>query len=389
MADKRKVISRGTLLIVIIGVVSLFADFVYEGGRSIVPQFFTTGLGGSVFLLGVVLGVGDFIGYSVRLVSGRLADKTHGYWTLTFIGYIINMVALPMLAFTGNYIIAAVLIVAERAGKGIRSPPKDYIVSTAAKTGKVGRAFAINEALDQTGAIIGPTVMSLIILYTNNYRFAFEFLFLPAALAIATLVIAYRFNKHVPKKKSRMDPTKIMSSSRFIIYSLAVAVSAAGLYNVSFVLVGAQAKISTYLIPLIFLTAMVGEGFFGVVFGLLYDRMGKKLVYVGLLAAAVMPFALINPLPVFLFIAALIFGAVTGIQDTVMRSVVGSMIPESKRGHAYGVFNSLYGFGLMASSIVIGYLYYSLGTAIVYILATQAAAIVLLYLAFRKSSAKV
>ena len=98
-----------------------------------------------------------------------------------------------------------------------------------------------------------------------------------------------------------------------------------------------------------------------------------------------MPFALIGSLPIFLFVAALIFGAVTGIQDTVMRSVVGSMIPEAKRGNAYGIFNSLYGFGLMASSIVIGYLYYSLGTAIAYILAMQAVAVVLLYLSFRKT----
>ena len=383
MANKWR-ISRRTMLIVIIGIVSLFADFVYEGGRSIIPQFFTTGLGGSVFLLGIVLGIGDFVGYSIRLLSGRLADKTHGYWTLTFIGYIINMVALPLLAFTGNYIIAAILIVSERAGKGIRTPPKDYIISTAAKAGKVGKAFAINEALDQTGAIIGPLAMALIILYTNSYRFAFEFLFIPAALAIATLVIAYKYNKHVQKRKSVMNPSSIMSSKRFLIYSIAVAVSAAGLYNVSFVLVGAQSQISTYLIPLIFLTAMVGEGFFGVVFGLLYDRVGRGLVYVGLLAAAAMPFALIGSLPIFLFVAALIFGAVTGIQDTVMRSVVGSMIPESKRGNAYGIFNSLYGFGLMASSIVIGYLYYSLGTAIAYILATQAVAVVLLYLSFRK-----
>ena len=387
MAEKRRIISQGTMLIIILGVVSLFGDFVYEGGRSIVPQFFTTGLGGSVFLLGVVLGVGDFIGYSIRLLSGRLADRTHGYWTITFVGYIINMLALPLLAFTGNYIVAAVLIVAERAGKGIRSPPKDYIVSTAAKQGRVGRAFAINEALDQTGAIIGPIVMSLIILYRNDYRLAFEFLFLPAIISLATLVIAYQYHKRVPKKKHAMDKSKIMAFNRFILYSLAVAVSAAGLYNVSFMLVSAQGVLSTYLIPLVFLTAMVGEGFFGVVFGILYDRVGKNLVYIGLITAAVLPFVLMKSLPLFLFSAALLFGAVTGIQDTVMRSVVGSMIPEKRRGHAYGIFNSFYGFGLMASSIVIGYLYYSLGIATVYILITQATALALLYLSFRKTGA--
>ena len=123
------------------------------------------------------------------------------------------------------------------------------------------------------------------------------------------------------------------------------------------------------------------------VFCILYDKVGKSLVYIGLITAAVLPFVLIRSLPLFLFSAALLFGAVTGIQDTVMRSVVGSMIPEKKRGHAYGIFNSFYGFGLMASSIVIGYLYYSFGIAIVYILVTQAVALVLLHLSFRKAGA--
>ena len=198
-------------------------------------------------------------------------------------------------------------------------------------------------------------------------------------------VMAYRFDRHVPKKGGRINPGSTISSNRFILYSLAVAVSAAGLYNVSFVLVGAQGVISAYLIPLIYLTAMAGEGFFGVAFGLLYDKVGKDLVYIGLLAAAVMPFLLTNSLPLLLFAAALVFGAVSGIQDTVMRSVVGSMIPRSRRGNAYGIFNSLYGFGIMTSSIVVGYLYYASGSVTAYILIAQAVAVVLLYVSFKKN----
>jgi MFS family permease len=384
MDGKRKGISSGTLLIIILGIVSLFADFVYEGGRSVIPQFFTTVLGGSVFLLGIVLGVGEFLGYSVRLISGKFADKTRSYWGLMGLGYAINMLALPLLAFTGSYLLAAILIVLERVGKGIRAPPKDYVVSTAASSGKVGRAFAINEALDQTGAVVGPLVMALIILAKNNYRFAFEFLFLPAVLAFATLAIAYKFHKKLPKNRQQESRASPMSSTRFLFYSAAVAISAAGLYNVSFVLVGAQGHISMYLIPLIFMTAMIGEGFFGTVFGLLYDKVGKNLVYAGLAATAVIPFVLLGRAPALLFISALVFGAAIGIQDTVMKSVVGSLIPESKRGSAYGIFNSLYGFGLMAAGIVVGYLYYTIGAIIVYVIATQIVAFLLLYLSFRE-----
>ena len=100
---------RGTFLIILIGIVSLFADFTYEGSRSIVPQYFTL-LGGSVFTLGIVLGVSEFFGYSLRIVSGKLADVTRNYWSLIFVGYAINLVAVPLLALVGNYEAAAVLI---------------------------------------------------------------------------------------------------------------------------------------------------------------------------------------------------------------------------------------------------------------------------------------
>lgn len=382
MMGKR--IKAATFLLILIGIVSLFADYTYEGGRSIIPQFFTTQLGGSVFLLGVVLGVAEFLGYAFRLVSGKLADKTHGYWTLIFIGYVLNLFALPLLALTGNYIIAIFLIFAERLGKGIRAPPKDYVISTVAEKGKMGRAFAINEILDQTGAVLGPLTVSLILLYNSSYRDAFAFLAIPAVLAILVLLVVYRRYKGLnPRLISRHDQA-FMPFRKFLLYSFAIAVSAAGMYQISFILVGAQGEVSTFIIPIIFLVAMAGEGAFGFVFGLLYDRMGRKLVYLALLFSLLIPLLLLGLGPLFLFLGALSIGAATGIQDTVMRSVVGSMIETKKRGYAFGIFNTFYGFGLMASSIVVGYLFYSIGTIIAYVVVLQAVAFVALFISFRE-----
>jgi MFS family permease len=386
MLEKISKMRKGTMLIIILGIVSLFADFTYEGARSIIPQFFTSTLGGSVFLLGIVLGVSEFVGYAFRLVSGRLADSTRGYWALMFVGYAINLFAVPLLALSGNYIIAAALIFMERFGKGTRAPPKDYIISAAAAKGKVGKAFAINEALDQTGAIIGPIVVALIIFYNGSYRSAFAFLAIPALLAMAFLVFAHWYNGRLKIERRKQVQENVMSFRNFMIYSTAIAMSAAGLYQVSFVLYGAQYVISSYAVPLIFLLAMIGEGFFGTVFGLLYDRVGRGLVYAGLLLSLFVPIALLGGSPVYLFVAALIFGAVMGIQDTVMRSVVGSMIHKKSRGYAFGIFNAFYGFGLMASSIVVGYLYSSLTSIIIYVVVVQLAAFVLLRASFMEDA---
>ncbi len=377
-------VKASTALIIMIGIVSLFADYTYEGGRSILPQFFTTTLGGSVFLLGIVLGAAEFFGYAFRLVSGKIADKTHGYWILIFLGYAMNLFALPLLAITGNYILAIFLIFAERVGKGIRAPPKDYIISEVAEEGKMGKAFAINEILDQTGAILGPLSVSLILLYESSYRAAFAFLAIPATVAIAFLVIVFIKYTRLKQRKTVARQLSIMPFRKFVIYSIAIAASAAGTYQVSFMLVTAQGVLSTYLIPLIFLVAMAGEGIFGFAFGLLYDRIGRKLVYLGLLFSLSIPILLLGFGLYFLFLGALMLGAATGIQDTVMRSVVGSRIKKEKRGYAFGVFNALYGFGLMASSITVGYLFYSLPDILIYVVAMQTMAFIALSISFKE-----
>lgn len=376
-------LKQATLIIILLGVVSLFGDFTYEGARSIIPTFFTTVLGGSVLFLGIATGFGDFIGYSFRFVSGRLADTTHRYWALTFIGYALSLLLLPMLAFVHAYVLAAVIIVLDRFGKAVRQPAKDYIISTLAETGKSGRAFAISEGLDQIGAIIGPLVVSAIIFYQNSYQNAFLALFIPGILAIVILAFTYRFYVRVPPKKRKVAEKVEMPFRKFFLYSLAVAVSAAGLYGIAFVLYGAQTQVSSYVIPLIFLVSMAGEGAFGFVFGILYDRIGRKLVYLSMVIAPLIPLALGVGTATYFFIAAVAIGAVMGIQDTVMRAVVSSMVPAKRRGFAFGIFNALYGFGLMVSGVVIGYFYALSGAITAYVIALQAVAIVLLYFSFR------
>ncbi|MEM3965996.1 MAG: MFS transporter, partial [Thermoplasmata archaeon] len=161
---EHKEYSKGIVFILLIGMVSLFADFTYEGGWSIIPQYLTRDLGVSVAVLGMVVGTAEFLGYAIRLFSGFLSSKTKHYWATMFIGYAINLFSVPLLAITGHYLIAIILIALIRLGKGIRVPPRDYVLSEAAKSGDIGKAFAIEEALDQIGAIIGPLTVSLLIL---------------------------------------------------------------------------------------------------------------------------------------------------------------------------------------------------------------------------------
>ena len=174
--------------IILLGIVSLFGDVTYEGARSVAGPYLAT-LGASASVVGLVAGIGEFVGYALRLASGHLADRTKAYWLLTFVGYGL-LVSVPLLAFAGYWQLAALLIILERMGKAIRSPARDTMLSYATKEVGRGWGFAVHEALDQIGAIIGPVVFSLVFLFHGGYREGFTLLWIPALLTLVVLAIA-------------------------------------------------------------------------------------------------------------------------------------------------------------------------------------------------------
>lgn len=140
--------------IVLMGIVSMFGDITYEGARSITGPYLAV-LGASAGIIGLVSGIGEFVGYALRLVSGRFADRAKAYWPLTFIGYGL-ILSVPLLGLVGYWHLAVLLIILERMGKAIRTPARDAILSHATKQVGRGWGFALHEALDQVGAIVGP-----------------------------------------------------------------------------------------------------------------------------------------------------------------------------------------------------------------------------------------
>ena len=182
---------RAVRFIVLVGLVSLFSDMTYESARSINGPFLAT-LGASATLVGVVAGLGEFIGYGVRLGSGIYADRSHRYWSVTIGGYVLNLVAVPLMALAGSWQLAAVLIVLERMGRAIRSPARDAMLSHAASRTGLGWGFGLHEALDQIGAVTGPVVLVAMLGLGQGYRAAYALLAAPAVCAIALLLGARR-----------------------------------------------------------------------------------------------------------------------------------------------------------------------------------------------------
>ena len=219
--------------ILVMGIVSLFADITHEGAQSLIGPYLGL-LGASATVVGFVSGLGEFIGYSLRLLTGYLSDKTRRYWLFTFLGYTMDLFAVPLLALAGRWEVAAILIIMERTGKAIRKPSKDTLISYAAKSVGTGKGFAIAEVLDQIGAVSGPLILSLILLFRpaeelRNYRFAFGVLLIPALITLILLALS-RLNFPQPEKfeiKEEKVSTQGLTKS-YWLYLVAISLIAAG-----------------------------------------------------------------------------------------------------------------------------------------------------------------
>jgi MFS family permease len=345
--------------IILLGVVSLLADMTYEGARSITGPYLAI-LGASALTVGFVAGFGELLGYVLRFVTGKLADHTRRYWAFTIGGYFINLLAVPLLALAGSWEMAAVLIILERVGKGIRTPSRDVMLSHASSQVGHGWGFGLHEAMDQIGAILGPLLVALILFFQGSYQAGFAFLLLPAILTMVVLVIS-RFLYPDPHKLEVKTPqldTKGFKKA-YWIYVIAASLIAMGFADFALIAYHFQktALISASLIPIFYAVAMGVDAIAALIFGRLFDKIGISIM----IAVAILS-SLFAPL-VFLggfyaaFLGMVIWGICMGAQESIMRSSVAVMSASDRRGSAYGIFNSLFGVAWFAGSIIMGLLY--------------------------------
>ncbi len=344
--------------IILLGVVSLFGDITYEGARSITGPFLFT-LGASATVVGFIAGFGEFIGYGLRLLSGYISDRTRGYWTMVFIGYGL-ILSIPLLSLANYWEIAAIFIVLERMGKAIRSPARDTILSHA--TMQVGRGFGfgIHEALDQIGAIIGPLIFSFVFYLRGGYKEGFFILWIPAILTLLALIIARKkYPLSVKLENPNIKTGNGKLSQVFWLYTLFTFLSVTGYAN--FQLISYHFKIKSVIsnthIPMFYAVAMGIDAVVALIIGKVYDR-------IGLMSLISIPvFTILVPIFSFSYnytaalIGIIIWGAVMGMQETIMRAAIADLTPIARRGLAYGIFNTVYGASWFIGGALMGILY--------------------------------
>lgn len=373
---RRRIAVRFVLLI---GILSFFADFTYEGSRSILGPYLAL-LQASGTVVGLVTGFGELLGYGLRLVSGRWADISRKYWPITIFGYVVQMVSVPALALTGNWPVAAALIILERVGKAIRNPPRDVMLSHAGKqVGGYGWVFGVHEALDQSGALCGPLLVAAVLAHHGSYHQAFAVLAVPAVVNLGLVLLA----RLVYPRPQDLDTSPPALTSQglprvYWVYLAGAALVAAGFADYPLIAYhfSRAGTVAGEWVAIFYSVAMAVSGTGSLVFGRLFDRWGF-----GVLVALTAVSALFAPL-VFLggfwmaLIGAAIWGLGIGVHESIIPAAVAPMVPMQRRASAFGLFTAGYGVAWFAGSAIIGILYdLSLTTTIAFCVVMELAAV--------------
>ncbi len=393
----KKVRTPAMLFILLMGIVSMFSDMTHEGAASILGAYLSLA-GASAATIGFVSGLGELIGYSMRLVTGVIADKTKKYWTLTVIGYIIDCVAIPLLALVpnGGWVLACALVIIQRTGKAIKKPSKDTILSFAASQEGAGKSFAIQEALDQIGAFLGPVILFIVMaLQTNTdtftaYSVCFAVLGIPAFATVALLLYAKRKfpNPDQFEPEPKNDTQKFVMKKSFLLYMAGAGLFAMGFVDFTLITmhVSKTALIDANYLPLLYAGAMLVDAVAALVFGWMYDKYG-----IGVLAISTIVSAAFS-VPIFLYsdvsltvIGVLMWGVGMGAQESILKAVVTNIVPKNMRSTGFGLFQTSFGICWFIGSWAMGIMYDSnIIWLVIFSAVTQMAAIPLFLMTSRQ-----
>lgn len=366
--------SAALTIVLLFGIISMLGDLVHESARSVNGQYLSL-VGLTATQVGLVFGIGEFLGYALRLLSGSLLDKNGRYWLFLFIGYGVHLV-IPLMGMTTSWGWLYTFILLERIGKAMRSPAKDTLLSAVTDKGEIGLgyAFGFQEALDQLGAFLGPLIFTALFYFVGHseldtFQLGYKLLLIPFLVLMIVLVLVYRkFTQcaSIPQVSGQRAGERLQPI--FWIYSAFTFFVAFGLINFSIVgyHLKVQQVVSDSIIPILYAVAMAVDALVAIVIGKAYDRLKRKtkrrsggvlILLIVPLLTSVLPLLTLSYTTAMLWIGMVLMGVVLGVHETVMKSAIADITPFHKRGVGFGLFNTVYGLSLLLGSLVMGWMY--------------------------------
>ncbi len=327
----------------------------------LLPLFLTGPLGASRTLLGLVEGVAEMLGYTVRMASGVTSDRVQKRKPLVLIGYSLSAASKPFFALAGGWADAFAVRSADRVGKGIRTAPRDALISESVPEAKVARAFGLHRSLDQAGAIIGPLVAFALFPFVG-FAGVFYFSLVPGSIAVVILIFFVK-EKFVPssevKRSIAGNIRHVLAEKKLVALLVIMGMFSVGAFNFSFVLIRASdLGVADSMVVLVYAVINTAHTLIGYPAGMLADRVGKEKVlsisYGIFLASTVL--MLLSTSSAHAYLLAVVYGLYIGIAETVQRAVVPKYVASHMRGTAYGLYNMVIGSSFLVANLVFGFL---------------------------------
>jgi MFS family permease len=356
-----------------LGIVSLLTDISSELIFTLVPLFLSNVLGTATTVIGLVGGLSDSIEGILKIFSGWFSDKIRRHKLLAVIGYGLSTIAKPLMYLASSWGAVLSIRLTDRVGKGIRTSPRDALIAESVSARERGRGFGLHRAMDTTGAFLGLALAAVIIyavqgggrlLSLQSYHWLVLAGTIPAVLAVIMLLLFVREKRHPADNSTQrsLPPAglKCGFDTRFKIFLIIMAVFTLGNSSDFFVILRAQ-NLEVPLIQIIIMLALfnVTYALTSLPMGILSDKVGRRRVMVlGWLVYGLvyLGFALASSLWQMWLLFAL-YGVYYGMVEGVARAFVADLVPEQRRGTAYGLFNGVLSLVLLPASLMAGWLW--------------------------------
>lgn len=350
-----------------LGFVSFFTDISSEMVFSILPVFILGLPGGSASMLGLIEGLAESLSYTLRAVSGIFSDKFRQRKIFILFGYGLSNVAKPFFAVASTVNHALAIRVTDRVGKGIRTAPRDALISDSASKERQGEAFGLHRMMDQTGAIIGPLTATAVMIYLGwTVKDVFWLSMLPGSIAFFIILFGV---KEIVADSTRefkfLEGLKEVLSGRFLALLGLVSLFSLGAFNFSFILLNAcEMGVGDNLIPIVYAVVNVTHTIIAIPAGRMADQYGKEKILTLGYGAFLGTTILLSYLPCVVssaYLIAAVFGIYVGIVETVQRALIPGYVEDHLKGTAYGVYYLVVGTCFFVANTVVGRLWESNG----------------------------
>lgn len=348
--------------VVALAAVSFLTDVSSDMTYPLLPMFLATVLGASATAVGAIEGAAETTAALLKLASGWWSDRVSRRKPLVVMGYTIASVIRPLIGLAQSVGQVLAIRVTDRVGKGIRTSPRDALIADSVDPAIRGRAFGFHRAADNAGAVVGP-LLAFAFLHWGGLHLRTIFLLtaIPGALAVLMLIFGVReVPRASPPKEAHKLDLKTPLGRRFWSYLGILLLFTLGNSTDAFLLLRAgQLGVSTALIPILWAMLHVVKSASSTPGGILSDRLGRKpLIVAGWFVYAAVYFAFGRAGQTWQAWALFaVYGLYFGLTEGVEKALVADLVPEDRRGAAFGWYNLALGVGALPASLLFGFIW--------------------------------